>query len=143
MGDVVEGLPEPVDLQIAADQRGRLSHAIAEQLRCEHRSARRSDIRARGRHPLCSDDLLVEPSRLHLGLDAELSLQGIDAQPVLSEGISAPSLTVEESHQRTMGGLVRRVERKDPHGGLNGRLDDAGSVLLFEQPAQRLLRQLA
>ena len=87
-------------------------------------------------------DFLVQLCGLRLGRRAELALQHVHAELVLAQcGLPASEPRIEP-HDRTMDGLLQRVQRQQTKTGLDGRLVGAGFLLMGEQTAQSLDRQL-
>src|SRR5262249_16344361 len=73
-----------------------------------------------------------------LGLDAELSLEDIDAELILAQRRRAPALAGVETHERPMGHFLERIETEHSQGGLNGRLRGPELHLVREQLGERL-----
>jgi len=87
-------------------------------------------------------DLLVQLCGLHLGRRVELALQRVRAELVLAQcGLPAPKPRIEP-HDRTMDGLLKRVQRKKTKTGLDGRLVSLSLLLIRQETAQALDREL-
>ena len=76
-------------------------------------------------------------------LHAQLSLQRVDAQPILAERLAAPALPLEEPHQLPVDRLPCRIEGEDPHRRPDRRPRGPGADLNVQQPGQGLNTQLA
>src|SRR5215510_6314031 len=75
---------------------------------CRSRCGRQQSYRLRR---TALQDLLVELLRLDFRLGPELTLKEIDADLVLPERRTPPSLAGVEPHQRTMNRLLEWIER--------------------------------
>ncbi len=65
-------------------------------------------------------DVLIELSRLGFGLDAQLPPKGLDTDLVLAEGGVPPALTGVHPYQRSVHGLLERIQGKQASGRLQG-----------------------
>ena len=82
-----------------------------------------------GRQGLPAKDLLVERLGLGFGLGVELALEGGDAHLVLAQGGAAAAELRVEAHERSVHGLLERIESQEPEGRLHGGLGGAGGAL--------------
>ena len=88
-------------------------------------------------------DVLIQSSRLGLGLSAQLAPEHADADLVLLQRGASPALPRIETHQRSMRGLLQWVERQETDGGLDGALRRLALGLVGEQPGERLEGELS
>ena len=80
------------------------------------------------RQRLTAKDVLVERLGLGFGLGVELALEDGHAHLVLAQGgATAPELHVE-SHERSVHGLLERIEGHEPKGRLHGGLGGVGGA---------------
>jgi len=92
---------------------------------------------------LLSQDLLIEPSRVGLGLHPELAPEYADADLVLAKGRSAPSLLRVEPHQGAIHGLLQRIERDQPQRRLQRGVSSPRGPLTCQQLREGAERQFA
>src|SRR5262249_5073741 len=141
----VQRRPEPRELRPAPDHR----RVVVEwwrraPRRLGGRRSQSSQGRAGGRrwHRAAAEDFLIELPRLGLGLDAQLSPKGLDTAWRLPQGGVATALTGIHPYQRSVHGLLERIEGEQASGRLHGK----GFIrlgLVAEQPGQRLEGQVA
>jgi hypothetical protein len=137
-----EGGVELLHLARASHQLGGGAHArdaVLGHARSVAALGRRRRLRARG--PL-AEDLLVERLRLRLRLHPQLALEHAHALLVLPERGPPPSLLRVEAHQRSVHGLLQRVQRQQPESAQHRRLDGARLALVCQQPREGLEGEL-
>ena len=104
------------------------------------RSVRRGALVDRCGWP--AQDFLVERLGLGFGLGVQLALEGGDAHLVLAQGGAPPPELGIETHERSVHGLLERIEGEEPEGRLHGGLRRAGGALLGQEPGEGSQGQL-
>src|SRR5262249_37572024 len=121
-------------------QRRRLTRGISDERRRRRGMWDRGAPGSRGgfRPALGPYNALIELPGLELRFHAELTLERVEAEPILPERLRAPALTVGQPHQFAMGRLVRRIERQDAHRGHDRGLRAPGILVMGEEPRERV-----
>ena len=81
------------------------------------------------RRPLTAKDVLVERLGLGLGLGVELTLEDGNAHLVLAQRRRPATELHVETHERSVHGLLERIESQESEGRLHGGLGGAGGAL--------------
>src|SRR5262249_8929657 len=85
--------------------------------------------------------LTVHLLRRFLRLDAKLTLEDVDAELILAQRGSPPTLAYVETHERAMRNLLQRVQARQSECGMNGRLDGTELHAARKQPREHPERE--
>src|ERR1700737_1458528 len=122
-----KSLAQSADLRVASNQRSddpsrTMMHARApprslrQRLRISRLMSSHSGWRLRKK-------LTVDLLGRFLRLEAKLTLEDVDADPILAQRGRAPTLAGVETHKRAMRYLLQGIEARQSQRGMNGRFD--------------------